>query len=111
MVAPWRRREVKRVRPAREDSYERLCHDSGVRRFLLDLGDDQALRLRLREPRLERFIGVIYRPETERMSHYAEACLSQQFDGFVWFDATAAIMPLGKEHHRQGPADTFPFGL
>ncbi len=103
--------EVKRVRPSREDSYERLCHDSGVRRFLLDLGDDQALRQRLREPRLERFIGVIYRPETEVMSHYAEASLSQQFDGFVWFDETAAITPLGKEHHRPGPADTFPFGM
>jgi erythromycin esterase-like protein len=81
--------EVKRVRPSREGSYERLCHDSGKRRFLLDLGDDQPLRQRLLEPRLERFIGVIYRPETERMSHYAEASLAQQFDGFVWFDETS----------------------
>jgi protein-L-isoaspartate(D-aspartate) O-methyltransferase len=103
--------EVKRVRPSREDSYERLCHDSGVRRFLLDLGDDQPLRQRLLEPRLERFIGVIYRPETERMSHYAEASLAQQFDGFVWFDETSAVTPLGKEHHHPGPADTFPFGM
>ena len=51
-------------------------------------GRDEALRRRLLEPRLERFIGVIYRPETELMSHYAEASLPQQFDAFVWFDET-----------------------
>ena len=65
--------EVKRVRPSRRDSYERLCHDAGIPRFLLDLGRDEALRRRLLEPRLERFIGVIYRPETELLSHYSDA--------------------------------------
>jgi erythromycin esterase-like protein len=105
--------EVKRVRPSRSDSYERLCHDSGVPRFMLDLtpGRNEALRRRLLEPRLERFIGVIYRPETELTSHYAEAALAQQFDAFVWFDETTAVTPLGPEHARSGIPDTWPFGL
>ncbi len=72
--------EVKRVRPSHRDSYERLCHDAG--RPALPArsrdGPARALRRRLLEPRLERFIGVIYRPETELMSHYAEASLPQQ---------------------------------
>ena len=76
--------EIKRVRPSQRDSYERLCHDAGVPRFLLDLrpGQHEALRRRLLEPRLERFIGVIYRPDTELMSHYSEASLPQQFDAY-----------------------------
>jgi protein-L-isoaspartate(D-aspartate) O-methyltransferase len=105
--------EVKRVRPSHRGSYERLCHDSGVARFLLDLAPDrhQALRHRLLDPRLERFIGVIYRPDTELMGHYAEASLPQQFDAFVWFDETTAVTPLGREHARGGVPDTYPFGL
>jgi erythromycin esterase-like protein len=103
--------EVKRVRASRSDSYERLCHDAGVPRFLLDLKRDEALRRRLLEPRLERFIGVIYRPETELMSHYADASLPQQFDAYVWFDETAAVTPLGPEHAREGVPETYPFGL
>jgi protein-L-isoaspartate(D-aspartate) O-methyltransferase len=105
--------ELKRVRPSHRDSYERLCHDAGVSRFLLDLAKDRhtALRHRLLEPRLERFIGVIYRAETELMSHYADASLPQQFDAFVWFDETTAVMPLGPEHARPGVPETYPFGL
>jgi protein-L-isoaspartate(D-aspartate) O-methyltransferase len=105
--------EIKRVRPSHRDSYERLCHDAGVARFLLDLRPDrhQALRQRLLEPRLERFIGVIYRPDTELLSHYADASLPQQFDAFVWFDKTAAVTPLGPEHARAGVPETYPFGL
>ena len=103
--------EIKRVRPSHRDSYERACHDADVPCFLLDLGRDQALRRRLLEPRLERFIGVIYRPDTELMSHYATASLPQQFDGFVWFDETTAVVPLGPEHHRPDFPDTYPFGL
>jgi protein-L-isoaspartate(D-aspartate) O-methyltransferase len=105
--------EIKRVRPSHRDSYERLCHDAGVPRFLLDLaqGRHDALRWRLLEPRLERFIGVIYRPETELMSHYSEASLPQQFDAFVWFDETSAVTPLGPQHARTGVPDTYPFGL
>ncbi|RVC58701.1 hypothetical protein EN779_18255, partial [Mesorhizobium sp. M4B.F.Ca.ET.088.02.2.1] len=60
---------------------------------------------------LERFIGVIYRPETELRSHYADASLPQQFDAFLWFDTTEAVTPLGPEHVRTGVPDTYPFGL
>jgi protein-L-isoaspartate(D-aspartate) O-methyltransferase len=103
--------EIKRVRPSHRDSYERACHDANVPRFLLDLGRDQAVRRRLLEPRLERFIGVIYRPDTERMSHYANASLPQQFDAFVWFDETSAVTPLGPQHAKAGVPDTYPFGV
>jgi protein-L-isoaspartate(D-aspartate) O-methyltransferase len=105
--------EIKRIRPSHPDSYERLCHDAGVARFLLDLakGRHEALRRRLLEPRLERFIGVIYRPDTELASHYASASLPQQFDAFIWLDETTAVTPLGPEHVEPGVPDTYPFGL
>ncbi|HEX8239210.1 MAG TPA: erythromycin esterase family protein [Allosphingosinicella sp.] len=106
--------EVKRVRPSLPGSYERLCHDSGVPRFLLDLREgvdsNDAVVEALLEPRLERFIGVIYRPETERWSHYSEAVLPNQFDAWVWFDETSAVTPLGQEP-RTGEDETYPFGL
>jgi protein-L-isoaspartate(D-aspartate) O-methyltransferase len=106
-------RKVKRVLPSRTDSYERQCHDSGVARFLLDLapGRHEALRRRLAAPRLERFIGVIYRPESERWSHYSSCVLPEQFDAFVWFDETRALEPLGPPEPRSGLPDTYPFGL
>jgi protein-L-isoaspartate(D-aspartate) O-methyltransferase len=105
--------EVKRVRPSHRDSYERLCHDAAVPRFLLDLrpGQHRALRQRLLRPRLERFIGVIYRPDTELLGHYADASLPQQFDSLVWFDESSAVTPLGPEHARPGAPETYPFGL
>jgi len=103
--------EVKRVNPSRRDSYERLFHDSGQGRFLLDLspGRHEALRRALTESRLERFIGVIYRPDTELWSHYSQAVLPEQFDAYLWFDETKAVTPLGPEHHR-GMPETYPFG-
>lgn len=103
--------EVKRIQPSHPDSYERLCHDAGVTRFLLDPGRHETLRQQLLEPRLERFIGVIYRPDTELMSHYADASLPQQFDAWVWFDETSAVTPLGPKHAKPGLPDTYPFGL
>ena len=103
--------EVKRVRPSRPDSYERICHDAKVPRFLLDLNSDEALRRRLLEPHLERYIGVIYRPETERWSHYAESTLPLQYDAFVWFDETRAVTPLETRSPPAGVPDTYPFGL
>ncbi len=87
---------VKTVRPALAGSYESLMHDTQRPAFLLALGEsaDAELRERLREPMLERAIGVIYRPETERQSHYFEAVLPMQFDEYVWFDETAAVSPV-----------------
>src|SRR5438874_10533207 len=103
--------EIKRVRPSHRDSYERLCHDAGIPPFLLDLGRDEALRRRLLESRLERFIGVIYRPDTELTSHYADASLPQQFDAYAWFDETSAVTPLGPENAKAAVPDTYPFGF
>jgi erythromycin esterase-like protein len=108
---------IKRVRPSLADSHERMAHDSGVERFLLDLRQDELgrdLGESLKVPRLERFIGVIYRPETERWSHYSEAILPKQFDGYVWFDETEAVHALPGElrpgEHRD-VEETYPFGL
>jgi erythromycin esterase-like protein len=101
--------EVKRVRPSREGSVERLCHDAGGARFLLDLAGGGPAGLA--DPRLERFIGVIYRPETELASHYADAVLPRQFDAWVWFDETTAVVPLGPEHRHEGVPDTYPFAV
>lgn len=109
--------KVKQVRPSLPDSYERASHDSGVPSFLLDLRQaetDGAVREALMEPRLERFIGVIYRPETERWSHYSEAILPKQFDAWIWFDQTRAVTPLPGEEKPGGQAhedETYPFGL
>jgi protein-L-isoaspartate(D-aspartate) O-methyltransferase len=103
--------EVKCVNPSHRDSYERQFHDAGIVRFLIDLSGAGAAARALKPQRLERFIGVIYRPATELMSHYADASLSQQFDGFLWFDETTAVTPLGPEHHQGGLPDTYPFGL
>lgn len=85
-----------RIVPARDDSYERLCHDSGVPAFLLSLRNPvrDALRDELADPRLERAIGVVYRPDTELQSHYFQAILPAQFDEYVWFDITEAVHPL-----------------
>jgi len=104
--------EIKRVRPAHRDSYERLCRDSGVARFLVDLREGRSAELRegLMYPRLERAIGVIYRPETELASHYFEASLPQQFDAYVWFEETRAVTPLPATS-AEGAPETYPFGL
>lgn len=104
--------EVKRVRPALEASYEALFHEAGEAQWLLPLRAPRRedLVAALSAPRLERAIGVIYSPHTERESHYFEAVLPQQFDEFVWFDATSAVTPLTtRELH--GLPDTYPFGV
>ncbi|HEV2569533.1 erythromycin esterase family protein [Sphingomonas sp.] len=105
--------KIKRVKPSRPDSFERLMHDSGIQRFLLDLrGADDEVRQALTGERLERYIGVIYRSDTERWSHYSEASLARQYDAFVWFDETQAVtaLPPGPEEHGSGD-ETWPFGL
>ena len=100
--------ERMRVRPSRSDSYERLCHDAGIPAFLLHLRDPirRELRDELAEPRLERAIGVIYRPETELASHYFQAVLPAQFDEYIWFDETDAVEPLGS---RELASQEHPF--
>src|SRR3546814_6251900 len=103
--------EIKAVLPARQGSYERLCHDTGLGRFLIDFGREPEIARRLSEPLLERFIGVIYRPETEFASHYANASLPRQFDAYVWLDETAAVTPLAPVRVQAGVPDTYPFAV
>jgi protein-L-isoaspartate(D-aspartate) O-methyltransferase len=102
--------EVMTVQPSRPDSVERLFHDSALGRGVLMLDHNAELQHLLSEERLERFIGVIYRPETELHSHYAAVELARQFDAYVWFDRTHAVEPLPAKP-RSGTPDTWPFGL
>jgi erythromycin esterase-like protein len=103
--------ERKRVRQSLPGSYERLFHEVGMERFALTL-DDAETRAALAAPRLERAIGVIYRPETERLSHYVRARLPEQFDAVLHVDETHAVKPL--EAWSRDEADvpeTFPSAL
>ena len=104
--------EVKTVRPARTDSYEHVFKRTGVSRSLTDWRSPGRSRIKeiLQRPRLERAIGVVYRPETELYSHYFEAVLSEQFDCWVWFEQTSPVTPLGHEKPHGAP-ETYPFGL
>ncbi len=86
--------ERKIVRPALQESYESLFHNLGLGNFFLGLRGNSEAILGLRQPRLERAIGVIYRPETERMSHYFRARLPHQFDAVLHYDVTRAVEPL-----------------
>jgi erythromycin esterase-like protein len=106
--------ERKQVRPALEESFEALFHEVPYPRFMLDLRDDESEAVfNLRAPRLERAIGVIYRPETERLSHYFEARLADQFDAVLHFDQTRAVEPLERaaEWEAGEVEETFPTGL
>jgi len=105
--------EIKEVRPSHRESYERLCHATGHARFTLGLrgrADDLCGPAGLGKKRLERAIGVIYRPETEMTSHYFRANLPQQFDEYIWFDNTRAVTAL-ETTQLKGPPDTYPFGV
>lgn len=104
--------EIKTVRPALPDSYEQLCHATGLARFMLGLRSrgDLCGQTGLGKERLERAIGVIYRPETEMASHYFRASLPQQFDEYIWFDNTRAVTPL-ETTEIKGLPDTYPFGV
>jgi protein-L-isoaspartate(D-aspartate) O-methyltransferase len=104
--------EVKQVQPSHIDSYERVCHETMTDNFLLPLRKPllEITRNKLLSERLERAIGVIYRPETELQSHYFYASLPRQFDEYIWFDETRAVEPLTRETIKDIP-DTFPFGL
>lgn len=104
--------QVKHLRPSHPESYERLCHNTEVAAFLLHLREPARPEVReeLVPARLERAIGVIYRPETELQSHYFHAALPYQFDDYIWFDQTHTVSPLGAEDTHGFP-DTYPFGL
>jgi protein-L-isoaspartate(D-aspartate) O-methyltransferase len=106
--------ERMQVRPAHPESYERIFHDSSLRGFLLPLRDPKrsAIRDELLPPRLERAIGVVYRPETELASHYFLASMPHQFDELVWFDETNAVEPVEiRGAPTPGVPETYPFGL
>jgi len=105
--------ERKWVRPALAESYEALMHDVGIRDFLLTIRDDQELRRNLEPTRLERAIGVIYRRETERWSHYFDASLSSQFDAVIHFDETRAVEPIERTPlwEQAELPETYPTGL
>jgi len=105
--------ERKIVRPSMAGSYERLLHDAGVPRMLLPLRDDVQLASALATSRLERAIGVIYLPGSERHSHYAVATLPNQFDFVLHIDDTTALEPLARSTGWETgePAETFPTGL
>lgn len=102
--------ECKQVRPGLPDSHERQLHAVNLDRFFVPLHGDLAQLLRL--PRLERAIGVLYLPESERASHYFPARLAEQFDALFHFDQTRALEPLDAVSEWQdSEQETYPFGL
>lgn len=103
--------QIQQVRPSRPDSWEQLFLRAGLPASLTSWRDDTPLREALARPRLERAIGVIYRPATERQSHYFQAILSEQFDALLWFEQTNAVQPIGPQQiDDQSVPDTYPFG-
>lgn len=105
--------ERKQVRPALPDSYEALFHQVGIPNFLLRLRDGGEAAAALREPRLERAIGVIYLPRSERSSHYFHARLTEQFDAVLHIDVSRAVEPLERaaEWEAGEVPETFPSAL
>jgi erythromycin esterase-like protein len=113
-ASDWgRMHETKRVLPALAESYEALFHESELPRFLAIFAGDERLSAEFRAGRLERAIGVIYRPETERMSHYFLARMADQFDAVLHFDETRAVEPLPHAEEEQTPEvpETYPVGV
>jgi erythromycin esterase-like protein len=104
--------ERKRVRPALHGSYEALFHGLGIGNFMLDLRHPHVTEALL-HPRLERAIGVIYRPETERASHYFHASLAAQFDAVLHYDVTRAVEPLERtpSWEAEEVPETYPSAL
>jgi erythromycin esterase-like protein len=106
--------ELKKVLPSRPDSIERLLHATGLGNFLLPLRGRDSVMHDVGARYLERAIGVIYRPETERGSHYFHADLAQQFDAVIHIDRSSAIKPLEYSAHwtaEKEVPETFPFGV
>jgi erythromycin esterase-like protein len=104
--------ERKRVRPALRNSYEELFHETGLDDFYLLL-KEKKLAQAFRRERMERAIGVIYRPDTERISHYFDADLPRQFDAVIHFDQTRAVEPLERTTQWSSgePPETYPSGI
>ncbi|MGE0410144.1 MAG: erythromycin esterase family protein, partial [Amphiplicatus sp.] len=101
---------VKTIIPSRSDSWERIFLKAAGPRALATWRGDPELAAALSARRLERAIGVIYRPETERWSHYFDAHLARQFDALVWFEETTPVTPLAGAP-PEGAPDIYPFGL
>jgi len=104
--------QIKTVRPAHPQSHEYQFHLTNAPGLILPLRQilEQDPATRLLEPRLERAIGVIYRPQTEMASHYFEAVLPRQFDDYIWIDETRAVTPL-ETRAAPGLPETWPFGV
>jgi erythromycin esterase-like protein len=102
--------ERKRVRAALANSYEALFHEAKIPKFILPFRDNGPASIAVRDPRLERAIGVIYLPQSERQSHYFDARLSDQFDAVIHFDKTTALEPLERYAlwETGEPPETFP---
>jgi erythromycin esterase-like protein len=102
-----------RVRAGLPGSWEDVFHQTGTPRFLLPLRDDAALQSMVAARRLQRAIGVIYRPDTERQSHYFHTRLDRQFDAVVHIDETSALEPLdaGQVLIDREASETFPTGM
>jgi erythromycin esterase-like protein len=101
--------ERRRVTPAVHGSYEHLFHLTGFERFVLPVAEARAV---LAAPRLERAIGVVYKPETERASHYFRARLAEQFDAVIHVDTTSALVPLERWSRENADLpETFPTGV
>jgi erythromycin esterase-like protein len=105
--------QTMRVKPGMTGSFEELFHDVGAANFLLRMRDAGELRPQLRDPRPQRAIGVIYRPRTERLSHYFHACLAEQFDAMIHLDETTALAPLDRQGQTAAKIEeeTYPFGV
>lgn len=105
--------KVINIGPSVENSYERLMHRAEPDNFILPLHKEghELLTGALNDSRLERAIGVVYRPKTELQSHYFQATLPEQFDEFIWFDKTEAITPFKTKPEEKAVPETFPFGI
>jgi protein-L-isoaspartate(D-aspartate) O-methyltransferase len=106
--------QIMNVNPSLKNSYENLCHQVGLKAFTLPL-KEQFANIKMIEslnvPKLERAIGVIYRPDTERMSHYFHAVLPAQFDEYIFFNTSQAVTPLSYNHITSKTLLNHPFGF
>ncbi len=103
----------KTLLPAVDGSIEQLLHQVNIKDFILDFRNNHELAKHLKNPLLQRFVGVIYHPKTEYMSHYYHTTISEQFDALIYLDETSALEPLKviPHWHRGEMDETYPFGL